>query len=215
MVRLLALLVVLAGPALGQDVEGTWEMTAVENLPYEDDLVFARMTFADGDLFRTSVFLDPDDGELIGQISTERYLLSDGQVVVRGGRDVTVLDVVRTPGEMTVRDLETGVLLRLRAADPGGALDPALFGRWRSVPGGAGDVEGAAASLALEFFPDGTVSVQNDDGDLDRADYVVAGPYVLIGDEPSRYRFVRADSDRRLVLSGEGGETTFSQGTGL
>ena len=210
MLRSLALAGLLAAPAAAQvaeaDLAGTWELTAVENLPYEDDLVFARMTFADGDLTRTFVLLDPDDGELIGQVEADRYLVSDGQVIVRGGRDVTVWDVARTPGGLVVRDLETDVVFRLRAADPAAARDPDLLGAWRSAGG-----EGGAAGLGLRFFVDGTVEVQNGD-DRDRVGYVVAGPYLLIGDEPSRYSFAREGTARRLVLAGEGGETRFSQG---
>ena len=209
MLRLLALAGLLAASAAAQvteaDLVGTWELTAVENLPFEDDLVFARMTFADGDLARTFVLLDPDDGELIGQVEADRYLVSDGQVIVRGGRDVTVWDVVRTPGGLVVGDLETGVVFRLRAADPAGALDPDLLGAWRFAAG-----EGGAAGLGLQFFADGTVEVQDGD-DRDRVGYVVAGPYLLIGDEPSRYTFTREGGGaRRLVLSGEGGAATFS-----
>ena len=181
-----------------RDIEGTWELTAAENLPYEEDLVFARLTFDRGDLYRTFVLLDPDDGELIGQIEDDRYLISDGQLIVRNGRDVTVWDVTREAGELTVHDLETDVVLRLRAADPSGALDPMLVGAWRpAATGGAG---------RLRFFPDGTAEVGNK-----RRDYVVAGAYLIIGDEPARYAVDGVDGARRLVLGGEDGDTIFFQ----
>ena len=206
--RALALAALVAGPALAQDVEGTWELTAAENVPYEDDLVFARLTFADGDLRRTFVLLDPDDGELIGQIEDARYLRSDGQLVVRDGRDVTVLDVVRDGDRLTVRDLETGVVLRLRAADPGGALDAALLGAWRAAPGAAG---GRGGGLALRFLADGSVEVESG-SDRDTERYVVAGPYLLVGDEPVRYGFARDAAGRRqLRLEGEGGATVLDR----
>ena len=206
MLRAFALAALLAGPALAQDVEGTWELTAAENLPYEDSLVFARLAFADGDLRRTFVFLDPDDGELIGLIEDARYLRSNGQLVVRDGRDVTVLDVSRDGDRMTVRDLETGVVLRLQAADPEGALDPALLGAWRAAPDGRG------GGLALRFFPDGAVDVAVGD-DQDRERYVAAGPYLLVGDEPVRYGFARDGAGRRqLWLEGEGGRTVLVRG---
>ena len=180
------------------DVAGTWELTAAENLPYEEDLVFARLTFDRGDLYRTFVLLDPDDSELIGQIAEDRYLVSDGQLIVRNGRDVTVWDVTRDAAELTVHDLETDVVLRLRVADAAGALDPALFGEWRAE-GGVG---------RLRFYPDGTVEV-----DGEREDYVVAGAYLLFGDEPVRYTVGGAvDGAPRLVLSGEEGDATFFPG---
>lgn len=189
----------LAAPASGQDVVGTWELVAAEDVPYEDSLIFARMTFT-GDVLRsTYVFLDPDDGELIGRLHEDRYLVSDGQLIVRGTGSTTVLDVDRVGDRLAVLDLQTGVRLQLRVADPALDRDPALLGRWRSAQGGR----------VLQFHADGAVEVRDDGGDPDRLTYVVAGPYLLLGDRP--YRYTRAsDGDKpRLFLESDGERTEF------
>lgn len=194
---------ILAVPASGQDVVGTWEMTSAENVPYEDDLVFARMTFTGDEIRSTFVFLDPDDGELIGRLHEDRYFVSDGQLIVRDAGSTTVLDVARDRDELTVRDVETGVLFRLRAVDPITAMDPDVLGAWRGTRDGR--------DLTLRFRPDGVVEVQEGDAEEpDTARYTVAGPYLLLGDDPARYTFLRdEDGTRRLVVEADREPTVF------
>lgn len=201
----LAALLVLAVPASGQDVIGTWEMTSAENVPYEDDLVFARMTFTNAEILTTFVFLDPDDGELIGQLESARYTVSDGQLIARDAGTTTVLDVVRDRDELTVRDVETGVLFRLRAVDPTTASDPDVLGTWTGTRGGR--------PLTLTFRPDGVAEVlEGDDDEPDTERYTFAGPYLLLGDDPARYSFARGDDGaRRLVVEADREQTIFSR----
>lgn len=187
-----------AQPAL--DVVGVWEMVDAEGVPYEDALVFARLTFTADALRTTSVFLDPDDGELIGQVEEARYVVSDGQLVVRDGAGTTVLAVEREGDRLSVLDLETGVLLRLAAADPAAGSDPALVGAWRA------ERDGRVA--VLRFTPGGAVAVQEGGEAPDDETYTVAGPYLLIGDEPVRYAV--EDGGRRLVLRSDSGTTEYS-----
>lgn len=197
----LSLAVLLAAPAAsGQDVVGTWELVSAENVPYEDSLVFARVTFT-GDVLRsTYVFLDPDDGELIGRLNDDRYFVSDGQLIVRGAGSTTVLDVDREGDRLAVLDLQTGVRLHLRAADPALDRDPALLGRWRSARGGR----------ALEFYADGAVDVWEDGEDEpDGRSYVVAGPYLLIDDQPFSYTVTSGGDGPRLFLGSDGERTQF------
>lgn len=183
-----------AGPE-ALDVVGTWELVAAENVPYDDDLVFARLTFTEDRLDAVYVFLDPDDAELIGRFERARYVESAGQLVVSGRGNVTVFDVVREPTLLTVHDLETGVVLLLREADPAGALDPDLLGAWAGTRGGE--------PFAVRFGPDGRAEVREGD-DRDDGDYVVAGPYVLLGDDPARYTFTRdAEGRRQLVIEAD------------
>ena len=208
-VLLLALvgLTAFAAPASGQDVLGTWEMTTAENVPYEDDLVFARMTFTRDEIRSTFVFLDPDDGELIGRLHTDGYIVSDGDLIVRDAGSTTVLAVARVRDELTVRDVETGVLFRLRAVDPLTASDPDVLGAWEGVRDGQ--------PLRLRFRPDGVVEVlEGDDEEPDTEAYTVAGPYLLLGDDPARYSFARGeDGVRRLIVEADREQTTFSRVT--
>ena len=191
----------VAAPA--PDVVGTWELVAAENVPYEDDLVFARLTFTADRLDAVYVFLDPDDAELIGRFDRGRYLVSAGQLVVRDGADVTVLDVNRDRTLLTVVDLETGVVLLLREADASNAVDPQLVGGWEGVREGE--------PFAVRFGADGRAEVRQGD-DRDDGDYVVAGPYVLLGDDPARYTFARdADGRRQLIVEADGERTILSQ----
>lgn len=200
--RLAPLLAVLwAVPALAQapDVVGTWELVAAENVPYDDELVFARLTFTADRLDAVYVFLDPDDAELSGRFEQARVIPSAGQLVVRDGVRVTVFDVVREATLLTVRDIETGVVLVLRSADPAGALDPDLVGAWSGTRNGR--------PFAVRFGADGRAEVREGD-DRDEGDYVVAGPYVLLGDDPARYTFARdAAGERVLVVEADGEET--------
>ena len=200
--RLFALvLVFLTVPALAQtpDVVGTWELVAAENVPHDDNLVFARMTFTEDHLDAVFVFLDPDDAELSGRFERARVFASAGQLVVRDGSQVTVFDVVREETLMTIRDIETGVVLLMRAADPAGALDPDLIGRWSGTRDGQ--------PFAVRFRADGRAEVQEGD-DRDEGSYVVAGPYVLLGDDPARYTFSRdAAGERLLIVEADGEES--------
>lgn len=192
-------LVLLAVPALAQtpDVTGTWELVVAENLPHDDNLVFARMTFTEDRLDAVFVFLDPDDAELSGRFERARVFASAGQLVVRDGSQVTVFDVVREETLLTIRDIETGVVLLMRAADPAGALDPDLIGAWSGTRDGQ--------PFAVRFRADGRAEVQEGD-DRDEGAYVVAGPYVLLGDDPARYTFARDASGQRLLIVEADGE---------
>ena len=199
--RLLACLF-LAAPALAQpgalsaQIVGTWELAASENVPFEDALVFARVTITEDRIESLYVFLDPDDGELISQRERGRYRVNDGQLVVRERDGVTVIDASRDVGFLTLRDLETDVVLVLREAAPGSDRDRALVGAW------AGTRDGAP--FGVRFLPDGTAEVLRGD-DRDTGDYVVAGPYVLLGDEPARYSFASDAAGRRqLVVEADG-----------
>ncbi len=199
-------LVLLAAPASAQDVEGhgiegTWEMTAAENVPYESDLVFGRMTFTGDEVRSVFVFLDPDDAELEGRVHRDRYTVSDGQLIVRDARSATVLDVARDGTELIVRDVQTGVLFRLREADPALALDPDLVGAWRGLFG--------KEETTLTFSPDGEVAQVEADGDDATDPYVVAGPYLLIDEAAFRYSFARDDGARQLVLENLGDRRSF------
>ena len=64
--RLILFGVFLLAPAAAAqdapDVVGTWELVDAENVPYDDLLVFARLTFTPDRLDAVYVFLDPDDG---------------------------------------------------------------------------------------------------------------------------------------------------------
>lgn len=196
----LSLALLLAVPvASGQDVIGTWELTAAENVPSEDSLVFARMTFTDDRIRSTFVFLDPDDGELIGRLNEDRYIVSAGQLIVRSTGSTTVLDVDREGDRLAVLDLQTGVQFQLTAADPALDRDPALLGRWRSAHG----------DRALQFHSDGAVDVQDGDGEPDARSYVVAGPYLLLDDEPFRYTLTHRGDGPRLFLEADRERTEF------
>jgi len=185
------------------DVVGTWELVAAENVPYDDNLVFARLTFTPDELDAVYVFLDPDDAELIGRFQGGRYVASAGQLVLRDRGDVTVLEVARDRTLLTVADLETGIVLLLREADPALALDPDLLGAWEGVRDGE--------PFAVRFGPGGRADIRRGD-DRDDGEYVVAGPYVLLGDDPARYTFARDDAGRRqLVVEADGERTILSR----
>ena len=190
------LFALLALPVSAQDilgVEGTWEMTEADAVPNDDLLVFSRMTFTGDRLRVTSVYLDPDDGGLTARNTNDRYIESAGQIVVRALGSAAVLDVGRTLDGLVVRDLETGVTLRLREADPDGAFDPALVGSW------AGASE--SHQWTFRFDADGKAAATRDGERHDRdEDYLVAGAYLLI-DEDAYHFFVTRD---RLMLARDG-----------
>lgn len=191
-VALAALL--LGGTAQAQDafgIVGTWEMTGVENAPTSETLVFARMTFTGDRLITTAVYLDEDDGELSARITDDGYVESAGQLVVRAPGSVTVLDVGRTLDGLAVRDLRNEVSLTMRAADPSGALDPALVGLWAGSGGGH--------TWQFRFEPDGRSFVRRDADDETEEPYTVAGPYLLVDRDAYRFTF----SDGRLILDRE------------
>ena len=183
------------------EIVGTWEMTGAENVPVDDALVFARVTITDDRIEVRSVFLDADDGELTGRIEDGRYLVNDGQLVVRQRDGLTVLAVQREATLLTITDLETGVLLRLRQADPALALDRDLVGTW------TGTLDGEP--FTIRFRPDGTGASRRGDGAFRDGRYVVAGPYLFLDDGPIRYTFAGGER-RRLVLEGDGQRTVLS-----
>lgn len=207
MLRLsLLVLALLAAPASGQpmpDVIGTWELVSSEDVAVDDALVFARLTITDDEIHSVYVFLDPDDGELSGRFERGRYLVSAGQLVIRENNQTTVWDVAREGTMLRVHDLETGTRLRLREADAGSAIDPDLLGSWAGVRRGE--------RFEVRFGPDGDAEVREGD-DLDEGRYVVAGPYLLLGDDPARYTFARdADDRRQLVVEADGERTVLNR----
>ncbi len=200
----LALLVVLAGSAAAQTgIAGTWELEGVEATPVEDELVFARLTVSDNRIDGLYVFLDPDDGELSGRRTRARYQVSDGQLIVRENNGVTVWDVIQIETGLRIHDLETGTILRFRRADASSSVDPALVGGWSGVRGDR--------PFALRLNPDGTAE-RTDDGDRDTGVWAAAGAYLILGDDPARYTFVRDAGDRlQLVVEADGERTVLSR----
>ncbi|MEM0960971.1 MAG: hypothetical protein AAGK21_00355 [Bacteroidota bacterium] len=194
MSRFAVLFVLLSSAATAQtapNVIGTWELVASENVPVEDALVFARLTITDDRIETVYVFLDPDDGELAARFEDGRYLVSDGQLVVRSNNRVAILDATREGTFLRVHEVESGSTLTLREADPAGALDPDLLGTWA---GTRGDVP-----FEVTFRADGTAEVLDGD-DRDTGRYVVAGAYLILGDDPARYTLRRDAEDRRQLV---------------
>lgn len=176
------LFTLLAGllPASAQDilgVDGTWEMIGADNAQVDEyTLVFYRATFAGDRLRTTSIYLDGDDGELTARTTEASFFESAGQLIVRDAGRSTVLDVGRTLDGLVIRDTQTDITLRLRAADPAAALDPALVGSWT----GAGD----GHTWAFHFTDDGQAFVRRDGADRDDARrYTVASAYLIVGDD--------------------------------
>lgn len=200
----LALLVVLAGSASAQTgLVGTWELEGVEASPVDDELVFARLTVSDDRILGLYVFLDADDGELSGRRTRARYLVSDGQLIVRENNGVTVWDVIQIATGLRIHDLETGTILRFRRADPGSAIDPSLVGAWTGTRG--------ERPFALRLDADGTAE-RSDDGDRDTGEWAAAGAYLVLDDDPARYTFVRDAADRlQLVVEADGERTVLSR----
>ena len=201
--RLALLAVLLSGAASAQpSVVGTWEMESAETPPGDETLVFARLTITDREIETLAVALDGDGG-LSGDRTTSRYLVSDGQLVVRRLASVTVWDVAGDRDRLAVRDLETGAVLRLRRADPSAAVDPALVGAWLGERGGR--------PFALRLRPDGTADV-GDPAGPDSGRWAAAGAYLVLGDDPARYTFARdADGARQLVVEADGERTVLRQ----
>ena len=195
---------VAAQPVLeGADIVGTWELTGSTDVPIEDALVFARLTITPGEIDAVYVFLDPDDGELSGRFERGRYIVSNGQLVVRENNQTTVLEVERDGTMLEVRNLEAGSQLSFREADPRLLLDPGLFGAWSGTRDGA--------PFGVRFRPDGQAEVRDGD-DLDEGRYVVAGPYVMLGDDPARYTFARdAQGRSQLVVEADGERTVLDR----
>lgn len=185
--------------AAGLGIVGTWELTAAANVPYESELVFGRIAFTPDEMRSVFVFRDPDDAELEGRVYTDRYIVSDGQLIVRDGPSTTLLDVLRDGPELTVRDVQTGVLFQMREADPARALDPALVGAWRGQLG--------KEVTTLTFSPSGEVRLEEADGDTDERAYTVGGPYLLLGERPFLYTV--ADDGQRLILENLGEQQDF------
>ena len=204
MIARLALLVLVASAASAQPgLLGTWELEGVEASPVEDELVFARLTVSDDRIDGLYVFLDPDDGELSGRRTRARYLVSDGQLIVRENNGVTVWDVIQIATGLRIHDLETGTILRFRRADPLFAIDPSLVGSW------SGTREGKPFALRLDA--DGTAE-RTDDGDRDTGEWAAAGAYLILGDDPARYTFVRDAADRlQLVVEADGERTVLTR----
>ncbi|MGB3543356.1 hypothetical protein [Rubrivirga sp.] len=205
LVCLLAVAVpVWAQPALeGADVAGTWELTGSANVPIEDALVFARLTITDDEIDAVYVFLDPDDGELSGRFERGRYVVSDGQLVVRENNQTSILEAERDGTFLEVRNPRSGSVLSFREVDPRLVLDPGLFGSWSGVRDGE--------PFAVRFRPDSRAEVREGD-DLDEGDYLVAGPYLLLGDDPARYTFARSeDNVLRLVVEADGERTVLDR----
>lgn len=198
-----ALFSLLALPTSAQDilgVIGTWEMVSADDVPNDDLLVFSRMTFTGDRLHTTAVYLDADDGELTARNTDDRYIESAGQLIVQAPGSATVLDVGRTPEGLTVRDVMTGVTLRMRASDLAAALDPALVGSW------AGD--SADHAWTFRFEPDGRSFVRRSGQSRDHVEpYTVAGAYLLI-DEDAYHFTVSGD---RLTLDRENETITLTR----
>ncbi len=176
---------------------GTWELIEAEDTPGGDTPIFVRMTFTGRSLKTVTVFLDPDDGELSARVTSDSYITSNGQLVVRATGSTTVLDVSRDTDDvgadvLVVRDLRVGTRLRLRLhpADPAGALDPALVGAWAG--------QDQTHSWTFRFEPDGRSFVRRSGQDRDHEEpYTVAGPYLLVDQDVYRFTF----ASNRLILS--------------
>ncbi len=184
---------------------GTWELAAAEDTPGDDILVFTRMTFDGTRLKTTSIYLDADDAELSARVSDDAYAQANGQLLVRANGSTTVLDVSREidavgADRLVVRDILSGVTLRLQPADLADALDPRLVGTW------AGQGEGHA--WTFRFEPDGMSYVRRDDQGRDHLEpYTVAGPYLLVDEDAYLFTF----SSEQLILSRDGQTTTLSR----
>ena len=196
------------------DVVGTWDLESAEDVPLDDVLVFARLTFT-GDEVRTLLVTVDGDGALSGERTRARYHVSDGQLIVRKLGSVTVWDVARDVSSsrpsgadrLAVHDLETGVVLRLRPVPPDAGLDSELVGTWSGIRDGR--------PFTLRLRPDGMAEVQTG-GDHDasasrftgRGEWTAAGAYLVLGEDPAHYGFQRDADGRRQLVVDAGGERT-------
>ena len=179
-------------------VEGVWELVAVSELPpASEELVFARVVFAEGEMTTTTVYLDPDDGDLAGRSRRDRFFAADGQLLTRDGFRTRVLDVQPDPQDrdrIVLRDVQERIAMVLRRVDARVERDPALYGTWRTGP------PDRDAPLTLAFGADGQATGA-DDGDAFRVDYVVAGAYLIL-DNRTTYRYT-VTGDRLVLEHGD------------
>ena len=186
---------------------GTWDLESAENVPLDDVLVFARLTFT-GDEVRSLLVTIDGDGALHGDRTRARYRVSNGQLIVRKLGSVTVWDVARDADRLAVHDLETDVVLRMREVPPDAGLDPELgrhldWNAWRPPfhppprPGRGGRGPGRRRPRR------GRAPVHRGG-----ASGPPPGAYLVLGEDPAHYGFQRdADGRRQLVVDG-GGERT-------
>ena len=184
---------------------GTWELTAAEDTPGDDILVFTRMTFDGSHVKTTSIYLAAADAQLTARVSTDGYAQANGQLLLRANGSTTVLDVSRETDAvgadvLVVRDVLSGVTLRLHPADAADALDPRLVGTWAG--------EGEGHGWTFRFEPDGLSYVRRDNQGRDHLEpYTVAGPYLLVDEDTYLFTF----SGDRLILSRDGQDTTLTR----
>lgn len=175
-------------------VLGVWELESIPELPRaSEELVFARLAFADGEMTMTTVYLDPDDGDLAGRSRRDRYFVADGQVLARDGFRTRLFDVVPhpdNPDRVVVRDVQTDVAMPLRRVEADTKHDPGLYATWRVAP------PAHHSLITIAFRPDGR-AVGTSDGDTFDVDYVVAGAYVIV-DNRDTFRYSLSES--HLVL---------------
>ena len=176
-------------------IEGLWELDEVSELPPASaELVFARLHF-DGDdrMTTTTVYLDRDDGDLAGRSRRDRYFVADGQILARDGLRTRLLDVQPdslNPDQITLRDIEERITMRLRRVTAAVERDPSLYATWSVAPPDHDE------AITLTFRPDGRAVGTWDGDDYDEG-YVVAGAYVILR---NRDAFRYTVSNRHLVL---------------
>lgn len=171
-------------------VQGRWALDRAENLPPGEELVFMRLVFEVGRVATTSVYLDPDDGDLRGRRRLDRYRVSDGQLIIRDGYDISVVDVTAEDNRLLLRDVQTRVVLHLRREDPLLLIDPTLVGTWSVAP------PAHREAITIAFQPDGRAVGTSGDGAFD-VEYEGAGAYVLVDNRDTFRYTVLGD---RLVM---------------
>ncbi len=180
-------------------VEGIWELAAVSELPpASEDLVFARLRFEGDRMTVTTVYRDPDDGDLAGRTRRDRFRVADGQLVVRDGLRTRLYDVApddRDASRMTVRDVLDRITMQVRRVEGDVERDASLYGTWQAAPPAHREV------LTLAFRPDGRVTGFSGDDALD-ADYLVAGAYVIL-DNRDTFRYTVSGTHLVLERGGE------------
>lgn len=175
-------------------VQGRWALDRAENLPPGEELVFMRLVFDDGRVATTSVYLDPDDGDLRGRRRLDRYRVSDGQLIIRDGYDISVVDVTPEANRLMLRDVQTRVVLYLRREEPLLLVDPTLVGTWSVAP------PAHREAITIAFQSDGR-AVGTSGGDEFDVEYEGAGAYVLI-DNRDTFRYTVL-GDRLLLERGD------------